>query len=742
MDAREHTKAAERIRPHCLTVSSSLRATGTWRRRLAAGFCACVVAWLPARIHAAQPTALSRLVPADARVYLEVRDTSSILASPAGSLLAELLGDVAAPAKSSAPATQGSTTTRPATSRPAASDWRDRIARDMGLTQPGALDVLAGGRIALVADGWDSLNEAVLLAEPADVAALERLLAPAPLATATASAPVTSRAAQSQPQIVRLPATRPAALSQATGEIRRYPLRRGHELATDGHYVLVGRQARGDDLYDRTLALWSSAHGVCLADTIEFRDRLAPLPADPHVLLYATGRSRTGGAPALPMLFWPSDWGRYQAVASAVTLTPTGITIDSSGYPSRDTATPGRGAPGLLTRLPASTLIAWTHPIDYADQYRRTAALEKESLFTFYREVLETGLQPGSLERDLLSRLSTETLFIASQIVRPQASRPAGGEPRLYIPALSMVIECRDPAVVAPTLDRVAANLLALLNVQPPKSGPLRMETIPIGPGGGSVSTVAVGQLLTGGPGAEFLSQLQLSWAVSDGVLVVGTASEAVRDILLAHRGQAPQLVQSPPSVRGGTVSQTVLLAQPAMIGDLVASWASFIQANRAQLIKTDLWTQLQTARSVSIYQLGIVPGRSEAGRMHVAQVLADLPAAGKLRAGDLLLAVDGRSLAQDSTPPGVDFLLAARSRNESVTFKLLRDGCEELIEVPIPAPVAAPRNFRPVDYLDPISRLLRLFAGARYSVGHPTGDTMTARLELQFAPHIVRAAR
>ncbi len=650
---------------------------------------------------------LARLVPADARLYLEVRDWNGLTGSPLGALLSDMLRSLAPPATqpaASRPTTTQAQGTQPA-SAPAPLTWRDRLASHLGVPGPHMLDQLSSGRLVLVADGWDEIGQAILIAQPAKPVELEPLLRALPPAP-------------------------------AVGHLRCSKLSNDHELAFDGAHVVIGRRFGPNSLFSRTLSLWLSPHGAALCDMADFRDRIRLLPDRSQVLLYLTGRTRAGQGAALPAILWPAVWNQFQSLAATVSVSTGGITIETTAEPGRAVGLTESSGRSLLTELPASTLLAWTQAIDYAAHYRRLGALTGQRTFAFYRGVLENGLPRGSLDTHFLSHLAEETLFVLSQIARPVATSPGDPYQPLWIPALTVAVQTASQEVVTTTVDRAFQNLLMLLNVQPAQGGPLSIENVPIGPGGGTVHSISVGRLLRQKPGGEILGQLQLSWTVAENLVVVGTATEAVRDLVLARRRQAPLLAQLAVGPRGDRpAARTVLIAQPTLISDLLASWAQSFSANPSLLAQSDWWTQLQSVRAVSLYQLGAVPGRVAAGAVQIAFVIPQLPAASKLRAGDTVVAVEGQPLDASDALASLEWLLATRPRAEAVQFKVIRDDCEELIELPVAPPPAPPRPIGAVEFLQQASRVLQLFAGARYSTSSPEPGALVARLELTFAP-------
>src|ERR1051325_10049743 len=122
---------------------------------------------------AAPVGSLARFAPADTRFFLELRDLSGLMQSPQARILADAFQQLVSPpspATNVPPSGPGAGPRRLLT-------WRERMASTMGLRDPTAVDLLFGGRVALVADTWENVSEAVLLAEPRNTAGLESALA-------------------------------------------------------------------------------------------------------------------------------------------------------------------------------------------------------------------------------------------------------------------------------------------------------------------------------------------------------------------------------------------------------------------------------------------------------------------------------------------------------------------------------------------------------------------------------------
>lgn len=645
----------------------------------------------------AQATPLARYAPVETRLYLEVRDIHSLLEAPGGSPAAGLLA-----------ALVRTTTTAPAETQPARpADWRRVVADAVGLHDEDAIRLLFDGPLALAADGWSRLGDAALLALPRDPAALEAVLAG-------------QRVEES-----------------ASASIRRYALKGDHELACDGRVVVLGRTGSATGQYARTVALWSSEQPVALAELAVFQDRMAAIFPDSACVFYAGGGQR-GGA-VTPQTWWPENWPHLSAIAAGVGVSPRGVMVEGSGVIVADAdARQQVDLPlDVLSRLPASALIAWNHTIPYAQAFRRLNDGVFDGPIRFGIDLLQVGLPPGSVEQRLLGNLVGDTiLVVAGAPLQPDGERE--GEP-LILPAFALAVETSDPQAVEEVLHLVANNLVRLLNLPDEEADAYRMEGRPLGPEGGTVYSIGLGRLFGGLTSCPFLVNIELSWTLADRWLILATRADTVREIVAARRGLAPcrpvagvHRALRDVQVEGGA-ARILLTASPAELGGMIDSWLRYLAAHHPDVLQPDWWRLLRQRQRAEGVQLGILPSRLTDNGIEVDQTLPGWPAHERLVSGDVILGIDGRPLDRDNLMQSLRRGMATRERADRISLRISRGGEEQDVEIPMPEPETPTDRLQPIELLRQLADILRPFASAGYAAWQPSPEVIHARLELQF---------
>ncbi len=639
---------------------------------------------------------LAGSVPADARLFLQLRSTHLLGFPASGSAVGRLL-------KKLVPTTRPAPETQPAG---VWVGWQELFTNAVGLDNRKAADLLFAGPLALAADGWSGLGDAILLAEPKDPAALE--------------AELESR---------RDPAS-------AGQQVRRYRLAQDHELACDGRMVAVGRSTNRSGIYPRTIALWESEDGISLGDLGEFRERMCGLPAGAQLILYAGTNSRASAAGPIMGAWWPEAWPRLRSAAAGVVVTASGITVETNGR----LETEGQAAQSSdsltrsLSRLPASAVVAWTQRIDFVEAFRRLDAAYPEGALRFLHPA-----PPGEeIEDRLLRHLVGDSIFMIGRA----ASRPTGAESDLLLPVLALAVETDDPRTVESMMERLAGNFLESLDLESFPDGELPVEYKPLGPSGGGILSIAVGRLLWSQSGCPLFRSLEISWTVADRWLVIGTHAGAVREIVRARRGEVPVLsVDAIPEVMrhaspNAVAGEMLLVARPKAMSEMIDSWIGYVSRHHGEMLQPAWWHRLRQKQRLASVQLGVWPAdRVLRGEVEVGQTLPNYPAHGPLKPGDRIQAVDGQALDPEHPLQSLREKLAMRERADGVTLRVLRDGREQDIEIPMPTAGWDTVSVQPLDLLRQAADLLRIFSSATYAVWRPSPEEIKARLEVRFAP-------
>lgn len=685
------------------------------------GICSTALIWLicagagpaPARAQTASApvttipagqlsSTLAAQVPADAAIYLEIRQIPRLPGSRPETGLASAAYAILQTATSSAPADADSPL-------PEISP-RQLFAGAVGLDASSrAMELLFSGPVAIAADGWSGLSDAVLLARPADPVALEAELASYRTGELSLSAP------------------------------RRYALANGHELACDGRTAVVGRM-RPRSLFARTLNLLSVG-GESLAATAEFRERTASIAADAQVLLFI-GKSRAGAAEGQNPLsaWWPEDWPRIKTLALGLVWGAEGAYVSCSARldPTGPALTRSEPPVQILRRLPTTVVAAWTQAIDYVADYRRMRnrlALEPDG---FHFDTLESDLEPGIIEKRILGHLVGDTVIAIDQV--SVAPKETGSDvEKLSLPVAALLVETDDPDAVAAALPLVAGNLVKLFNSQADAKDAIAIRAEPLAPGGGPVIyTIPIGIHQTGKTRCDLLQSLELSWTVADRWLVVATHAESVRRLVEARRGgNTPLAIGDLDKVieqvveRGGQ-PRRVLFAQPRAGSAMVQTWIRHISRHHPEMLQAQWWERVLRRQRAMGKQIGIL-ARPDHGTVEVVDALPGGPARGRLQAGDRVLAVDGNRIDADQPLQSIRDLVAARERPDRVTLLIRRGDKEQEIELSMPQEEIEGGLRSPVELLKRAAGVCRLFGSASYVLWQPRPDVVDARIDFRY---------
>ncbi len=649
----------------------------------------------PAAATATAETIISRRlcarVPADTRVYLEVRGLGRLLDTRAGALLARAFSSLAM-----VDGPDGRSASQPI--------WETVLARSVGLGEDMSPRWLFDGDVALAADSWSGIGDAILLVLPERPEALTGALEAWP------------------PQ-------------SGAGCIRRYALRDGQELATDGEAAVIGRKGSRQGLYARATALWEGAAGETLGDKPAFRDRTAGLAPDASVLLYIEG-TETLSAGELVSRRWPADWIGLESVAIALRATARAVEVDVHCRLKEALRPTSRGLRAELFRsLPATTIAAFNWPWDPIRAHRKTLRGAGGEAIRALLEELEAGLEPRDVESELLGQFLDDPLVVLDELALPAGGEAGNRGSTRLMPGLAMVVRVRDPGVVEAFMGRMLQHLGE--RAEPGSvgrdGGGVRVEPV-LGETQGIIRSVPVAGLLTGAAPRDLLEPLQLSYTVHGRRLVVGTHPQAIRQLVLAALSRLPTM---PPEVveaslaraaAGGTCRMLVV-CRPWMLAQSLDAQLAYIAATHPELFEPGWWRRVRARREASREQLGI-RARAADRAVEVVQVLPDGYAAGRLQPKDRILAVDGIALDASRPTDSLRELLAMREHPEVVRLLVQREGARRTIEVPMP-PAGGQELVNPLEQLRRAARLFRQFSWAACVSWQSSDQTLGIRCTL-----------
>ncbi|UCD28493.1 MAG: PDZ domain-containing protein [Planctomycetota bacterium] len=645
---------------------------------------------------------LAEYVPGNVQFFWECRDLASLDDTPVASVFASMLADLIRPYNSSP-------TTQPAREP----DLSELIAQALNLPTSRTVKLLFNGPLAIAAYDINRIQDAILLIEPRNPAAVE---------------------AQLSTLLITESGNRP---------VRRYRLSRKYEMVCDGKRFVIGILSKRSSLYARTVDLLVGNRGIVLSDLLEFRERIAALPADSQMVLYVSSGRTTKPEEGLMSNFWPAHWPHLVSVAVGMVITDTGIIIETTGRLNPKGPKLGTSDPPIptLILLPASTVLAWTHAINYVDEFKRLDVAYPKGIIRFYIDLLQSGLAPGELEQKLFSHLIGDTIFLIGQVEKSSTLGDKSHRTPLLLPVGVIVVEAVNPQAVEDMLNHVGNNFLRLLNLQRDPENPLRIHTESLGKERGTIHTIPMGSLFEAYSQTGILTSLEISWTVADHMMIIGTHSDTVRQIIQACRGEYPWIsdetfLESMHKIdlKGG-VPKNLLVAQPKSAGEMIDSWLTYASDYYPQMFEPDWWQKLRRQQRAAKVQLGIIPVRHQPlqGKVQVAKTLPAYPAHTRLKPGDQIISVDGQKLQQTDAMQSLRMLVAMRKREDRVRLEVIRGGEKRVVVIDMPDERSTLDHIQPVILFKRAINFMRMFSTASHIIWQPSPDLVNTRLQLRF---------
>ncbi|HKQ46980.1 MAG TPA: PDZ domain-containing protein [Phycisphaerae bacterium] len=622
---------------------------------------AVLVATLTARVVAQGATSpstsggdWSRIVPGDARFYVELRNLGEIRTFWQGigiwHTVREMAQDKAQP-----------------TSRP----WPSRAEELLGLGSEDAITHLLGHRSALIAAESSQWNGGVVLAELESTPDLEALL------------------------------KRWEARQQADeGPVKRYTLAGGILLAVSDRTLVLGPADDPDGLWGRTVLLLGGRRGPSLAARSDYGALRSRLSGDPQGLLFSAWQ------PDDPYAFA----GCTRLVATAQ-VAASEINCDLMGQLPAPRPDESPLSAADLAALPASTLAVWAGPVDFAGIIRKNAEGRfgsPETLAGIFLDVL-TASRFG--DTSFIEQLGPTVRLVAA--IDPGA---AGGA--VDLPALTLLIESKKRTEIIEHLDGLLGIFVAMLQYAPsPSSEPApgasvelqRCEDV-------ELHSIRIGPFLAHRFRLEFLDNIELAWAYVDDALLLSTSRRHSEQIVRALRRKADRLDRFPdaiaifpPSGRREEMTECFYLRGRAL-SEMLSNWLASLEGSESPARQPEWWRTWLDERLGQRDKLGLALGADPADprRAVVLEIDEGSPAAGYLEIGDRIIGVGGSPVATAQ-----EIARRYRRRGGATEFSLDVVRGEKTIRVQIPV---APSPMTGLDDFDPVRALRQIATLSRHA--------------------------
>lgn len=458
-----------------------------------------------------------------------------------------------------------------------------------------------------------------------------------------------------------------------------------------------------------------------------FRELVGHLPARPLGLLYAVAGKPSTKPLRIPLLLPSADrilLGLYESdgridLAARATL--------------RQPQTTGPVSAVALERmfnLPQSTLLAIAANVDVGQSISAAARTQGTSVLARYVRLLR-GLQGGSGDSAPEARLGPNLVLAWGQDLSDRGTTPQ----------LALLIESDHAEASARSVSDMVQQGLGMLEIL--DSGednrtPAIETTSRLGT---RVSYVALGDLAerSSVSWVKLLAGLEPAWAASGNWLIVALTREHLERIIDAQHGLIPNLGlvrEARAAIKEPGERNVLAVFRGGMAGDVLRRWLESQARGEPSLLDPQWWAPAATAVPAGQKHLGIgMRGRQEAGAVVVARIHAGSPADGRLQEGDRVVGVDGMLLELHAPNASLRRMIAESESPEGPTLRVLRG--DQWIEVVLPKP-ATPTELPapdPVGLVRALSTLADSLEFASVAILPTRDNRFTARLSVRFAP-------
>ncbi|MCG3125905.1 MAG: hypothetical protein CHACPFDD_00732 [Phycisphaerae bacterium] len=626
---------------------------------------------------------LTPLVPADAGLYLELRNADDLLiplTEPQVWLtLAELAGQRANPEDAEA--------------------WRRQIEKTVQMDPPTAIRTLFKQRVAFVGRGPGRSQDAAVLCRPAAEVSPSELL---------------SRLGASPHEKI------------GVVEVRELPMRVGVSVVEGA--LIFGDLGPAGKMFEYVVRTAGAPpdRRASLARDADFLALASRLPREPDGVLFARLRPRTElvHAPpdSAPISSAPASGAASRAVEPSTTQPAGGraapepplpgsfhgaanilmalqradrhlhVSVVGDGHPQP----PPDGVDVVrhVRGLPARTLVAWAGGVNFAELVAAVDGMPERSVAR-----VVVNMQRHAPALDELRRACDGTAALAVGVVPPAADAAISSPP---VPALAVLIGLKQEhdgvSAAFGNLVETTTMVHNLMALRPDVDLPrlLPPETIELA--GRQVQRLDLSELvrrLTGG----LMEQFQFCWTIDGDALILTTHEDWLRQILVARQRDAADLSLALSLLPGDVSPSTngVVLIQTGPISDLGALWLRHLERHVPAILQEQWWRQRQPGGGR--VRLGIAGVQErETNRLRLDYVDPAGLAAGVLEKGDYVVGCNERPFATSQPFQELQRGLEARPHARRIVLDVIRGDRKLRQQVSIP-------------FVDPIQVLRRAVA-------------------------------
>lgn len=614
----------------------------------------------PLRAQPASPPAVardwSRIVPGDARFYVELRDLAEIRA------IWQRIGIWQ--------------TVRELTdhgANPAGRPWQQRAEELLGLGAEDAISQLLGHRSALIASESSQWNGGVVLAE---------------LENAPDLAPLLKRWSAKQ--------------LADEGPVKRYQLGGGILLAVLDRTLVLGPADDPDGLWGRTVLLLAGRRGPSLAARSDFGALRSRLSAPPQGLLYSAWRRDD-----------PLAFEGCTRLLAAARVTESEIQCDIHGQRSNPRLDETVLSKSDLAALPADTLAVWAGSVDFKDVARRNAEGRFGSAESFAGILIDALTVSRTGAENLVDQLGPKVRFVL-------APDPAAQGSGMDLPAMTVLIQSTEKEnTFVGLLDGLFFILTNIIGSQGAPSDPPAAEVaVKKTPCEGvDLHSIEAGPALARRLKLDFLNKVEFAWARLDDALLLSTSRAHAEKIIRAAHGKGPRLDDMPDaggifpsSDEHGDLAECFHL-RGSRLSSMLSNWLEYLGKHQPQALRPRWWQNWAGARVHQRDKLGVAlqADPHHPDRAVVLEMEDGSPAAGLLEIGDVVTGAAGSPI--DSKEPAQEVARRYQARGDRTVFvvDVIRGQKTIRVEIPVPpAPTMGAAEFDPIRAIRQIAVLSR----------------------------------
>ena len=600
--------------------------------------------------------------------------------------------------------------------------WKTQVERMLGLPMNSVVEALLSERVALIAPSLGELGAGVLMAQVSDGRTIDRLIA-------------------------QLRRRRRLIEDRPLVAVRRYRTGQRVWLARMSNIVVLSTGPAGTTLLHEVVAHLAGLDRASLAHAPEFLTERRHLPAGYQGLVYVAALEKPddGSATGLNV---PGLASLRRGVAGLYGR-PGGVDIEIRGLlasptPRRQTE---RVSTDALARLPANTMLAYATTVDFP-RAARGIDTGRYPMLQVYLKLAQALSGQREIDKRVLDALGPQTVVVVGHARTQSTDAPS------YVkPMVSVLVQVNDAAIVAEAARKAIENLVAVLNVLSiRKERPVQLRVEPFTHGTSTLYRVDLRDYIKPLTRCTYFHTLEFCWTVSGKWLILSSHSEHTRqliDVLRADpRGFPPSPLRAPVAriFTGSAAARAsaLVVVQPALSGRVVQTWLDYIERAHPRMREPTWWQDILAGRGGERVTLGVglavVPDHP--GKLDISTVLPGWPAAGRLHAGDRIIAVDGRVLDAKDTRRDFNRAVRLRQDRQKVVLRIERDDRTRDVVIRLPRDNSAPDGFNPVRTLHHLTKLASQFSVGGYTAWHDTPERISARLSLTLAPSDAQVAR